>query len=94
MAEALRARLDAAVTELVEGAPWAPWTVEMGIAHEEVHFWRSAETMQTVACALPHLSAAVRAKAAEEGVALFASPEPAFEVVGKLYALGLRGRGA
>jgi len=35
---------------------------------------------------------AVRLKAIEEGIALFVSPEPAFEVVGRLYALGLRGR--
>ncbi|MBP8129701.1 MAG: serine kinase [Candidatus Hydrogenedentes bacterium] len=36
----------------------------------------------------------VRAKAVEEGVALFASPEPAFDIAGRLYALGLRGRHA
>ncbi len=34
---------------------------------------------------------AVRTKAVEEGVALFVSPEPAFELVGRLYQLGLRG---
>ena len=33
----------------------------------------------------------VRRRAAEEGVALFASGEPAFDIVGRLYALGLRG---
>jgi len=33
----------------------------------------------------------VRAKAVEEGVTLFASNESAFDVVGRLYALGLRG---
>lgn len=33
----------------------------------------------------------VRAKAAEEGIFLFASPKPAFEIAGRLYALGLRG---
>jgi hypothetical protein len=34
---------------------------------------------------------AVRAKAVEEGIALYVSKESAFEVVGRLYALGLRG---
>lgn len=33
---------------------------------------------------------AVRAKAAEEGVALFASRESAFDLAGRLYTLGLR----
>lgn len=36
----------------------------------------------------------VRAKAAAEGIALLASTEPAFEVVGRLYAMGIRGRHA
>ena len=34
---------------------------------------------------------AVRAKAIEEGVALYASKDSAFEIVGRLHALGLRG---
>ncbi len=38
-----------------------------------------------------HPDETVRAKAAEEGIVLFASPEPAFEIAGRLYALGLRG---
>jgi hypothetical protein len=36
----------------------------------------------------------VRQKAVEEGLPLFASPEPTFDIVGKLYGLGLRGQGA
>ena len=36
----------------------------------------------------------VRQKAIEEGVALYATPVPAFEVVGRLYAAGLRGTSA
>jgi hypothetical protein len=36
---------------------------------------------------------AVIAKAAEEGVALYVSDQTAFDVVGRLYALGLRGKG-
>ncbi|HDP36136.1 MAG TPA: serine kinase [Candidatus Hydrogenedentes bacterium] len=34
---------------------------------------------------------ATRARAAQEGVCLLASQAPAFEIVGKLYELGLRG---
>ncbi len=34
---------------------------------------------------------AVLAKAAEEGIALFVTPNPAFEVVGRLYKLGISG---
>lgn len=37
---------------------------------------------------------AVRAKAAEEGIALFASQASAFDIAGRLYALGLRGNHA
>ncbi len=36
----------------------------------------------------------VVAKAVEEGLALYAVGRDTFEVVGRLYALGLRGRGA
>jgi hypothetical protein len=36
----------------------------------------------------------VRRKAEEEGIVLLGSKEPTFEVVGRLYALGLRGRPA
>ena len=35
---------------------------------------------------------AVRAKAVEEGLALFGTGESTFELAGRLYALGLRGR--
>ncbi|HUI69569.1 MAG TPA: serine kinase [Spirochaetia bacterium] len=34
----------------------------------------------------------VRAKAVAEGISLFAARESTFDVVGKLYALGLRGK--
>lgn len=33
----------------------------------------------------------VRAKALEERIALFVSPRPAFDLVGRMYELGLRG---
>jgi outer membrane protein assembly factor BamB len=63
LAKALRAKLEAAVLELVEGGPWAPFIVELGISREERHFWKTAETRTTLALALPHLSAPVREKA-------------------------------
>jgi len=65
LARALRERLDGEVRELVEDGPWAPFVVELGISREERHFWRTAETIQIVALALPHLSPSVRAKAGE-----------------------------
>ena len=34
---------------------------------------------------------AVREKAIEEGIALYASPESSFELVGRLYGMGVRG---
>ncbi len=34
---------------------------------------------------------AVRAKAVEERIALFVSPRPAFDLVGRMYELGVRG---
>lgn len=34
---------------------------------------------------------AVREKAVQEGIALYMSNEPAFDIVGKLYNLGIRG---
>lgn len=36
----------------------------------------------------------LRQKAIEEGIALYCSEEPTFDIVGKLYGLGLRGRNA
>lgn len=63
-AEALRAKLDAAVLEAIDGS-WAPFVVELGISKEERHFVRPAELLQAVALALPHLSAPVAAKARE-----------------------------
>jgi hypothetical protein len=36
----------------------------------------------------------VRQKAVEEGLPLFVSAEPTFDIVGKLYGLGLRGQGS
>jgi hypothetical protein len=36
----------------------------------------------------------VRQKAVEEGLPLYVSSEPTFDIVGKLYGLGLRGHGS
>ncbi|UCG60063.1 MAG: PQQ-like beta-propeller repeat protein [Phycisphaerales bacterium] len=63
LGQILRARLDAEVLELVDGWPWAPFVVQLGISGEERHFWRTAETMQIVSLALPHLPAPTKAKA-------------------------------
>jgi outer membrane protein assembly factor BamB len=66
LAVRLRKRLDAEVMELVRGSdgkPWAPLVVQLGIGREERHFWRTAETIQIVSLALPHVSPQVRPEA-------------------------------
>ena len=77
----LRRRLDAAVTELVAGHPWAMFVVELGISHEERHFGRSSQTMQAVAMALPHLSPDVRTRARDYLDRLFADGVPLDQTV-------------
>jgi len=62
-ASEIRGLLDRAVTELITGEPWAFFLVELGISHEEQHFRRGAEAVQTVAWALPYLSPEVRRQA-------------------------------
>lgn len=59
-AMALRERLDVAVSDLVKGHPYQPWIVVLGISGPQQYFWRTAETMEAVALALPHLSAETR----------------------------------
>jgi outer membrane protein assembly factor BamB len=59
----LRSRLDSKVMELIDGGPWAPFVVELGISGEEKHFERTAQTIQIVSLALPHLSGPVKRKA-------------------------------
>ncbi|MBN2316789.1 MAG: PQQ-binding-like beta-propeller repeat protein [Sedimentisphaerales bacterium] len=91
----IRARLDVEVLELIEGGPWAPFIVELGISGEEEHFRSTAQTMQIVSLALPHVSEPVKRKAVvwldqlfEHGVPL---KEPLHETKGKrreLYTLG------
>ena len=63
LARQLRLRLDAEVLELIDGWPWAPFIVELGISGEERHFQQTAKTMQIASLALPHLSEPVRSKA-------------------------------
>lgn len=75
-AMAVRAKLDAEVLELTQHGPWAPFVVQLGISGEERHFHRTAETMQIVALALPHLSDAVRKKAVAFLDEMFAAGMP------------------
>ena len=63
LAEALRSRLERQIAELVDEGPWTPLVIQLGISGEERHFWRTADTMQTVALALPHLHPDTRRKA-------------------------------
>ncbi len=70
-AKALRSRLDAAVLELIEGGPWAPFIVELGISREERHFARRSDAMLAVSLAIPHLSPAVAGKAKRYVAGLF-----------------------
>ena len=63
LARQLRAALDAQVLELIDDGPWAPFIVELGISGEERHFQHTAQTMQIVSLALPHLSEPVKHKA-------------------------------
>lgn len=63
LARKLRSKLNRVMTELIDGGPWAPFVVELGIVNEETHFRRTAETVQTVAMAIPHLSQPVAVQA-------------------------------
>ena len=56
----LLARLDTAMRELIEGHPWAPLMVQLGISHESPEFWRADQAMTIVAQTLPHLPADTR----------------------------------
>ena len=53
-----------------------------------------AELSAVIFAAGRRCEAAVRAKAVEEGICLLATDLSAFEVAGRLYELGLRGRDA
>jgi hypothetical protein len=60
---AIQRQLDVQIKPLLDGQLWAPWIVELGIAQEELHFWRTGEAMRVVAMALPHLSSPLRQRA-------------------------------
>ena len=63
---AMRERWEAEVLELVRrgGEGYGRHlVVQLGIGKEERHFWRTAETLQIVGLALPHLSPQVNAEA-------------------------------
>jgi outer membrane protein assembly factor BamB len=76
LAKKLRAMLDAEVTELTDEGPWAPFILELGIVNEQRYFWRTAETMEILSLALPHLSPSARAKAKDYLDDMFTSGMP------------------
>ena len=84
-AQALQRRLDAAIGELIDGGPWAPFIVELGIVREEAYFRRTAETMGIVALAIPHLSGGDRARDYLRGLLQDGMPmtRPLFEADGR-----------
>jgi hypothetical protein len=89
-AAVLRARLDDAVSELLEGRAWMPFVVELGISKEERHFAQASETLQILSLALPHLSPMVRGKARDYLRRIFAEgfPVDAPARARELYDLG------
>jgi hypothetical protein len=89
-ASALRARLDEAVSELVDGRVWMPFVVELGISKEERHFTQPSETLQALSLALPHLSPDVRRKTLACLKRIFAEgfPADAAARARELYDLG------
>jgi hypothetical protein len=64
--------------------------VHMNVIAVAVH----AEMAAVIFAAGRMPEADVRLKAAEAGIALYLSSQSAFEIVGRLYQLGLRGRSA
>jgi hypothetical protein len=72
----LAQRLNATVAETIAVASWAPFVVQLGISHEDVCFARTGETMQTLAMALPHLSATTRERTIAYLDRLFADGVP------------------
>jgi hypothetical protein len=72
------AQLDALVRQTIgEGVDgWAPWIVQLGVSGEQAHFARTAETIQALSLALPHLSAPTREAALAHLDAMFAAGAP------------------
>jgi outer membrane protein assembly factor BamB len=63
----VRQQLDAQLTLLMRGGDngraWAPLVIQLGIGREERHFARTADTLQIVSLALPHVSPPLRRQA-------------------------------
>jgi len=76
LAKAARARLDAQIEELCGGGPWGHFMVLIGISGMERHHWRSAQAVQALALALPHLSPPAQEKARKHLEALFKASSP------------------
>jgi len=76
LSDHLAQRLDAAVAETIAVESWAPLVVQLGISHEDVYFARTAETMQSLAMALPHLPATTRGRTIAYLDRLFAGGVP------------------
>lgn len=75
LAKSMRAKLDATVTEQA-GGNWLPFIVELGCSGCERQFTHTAETMQAVALAMPHLSPAAKEAGKKYLDTLFASGAP------------------
>jgi hypothetical protein len=64
-ADRLRAELAREVEELLDGWPWAPFYLQMGIGSRDFYFAHPAYAVQALALAYPHLPAAVARRAKE-----------------------------
>jgi hypothetical protein len=73
-----------------QGSALVTVQVHLNVIAVSVH----AELAAVVFAAGRRPDEAVRLKAIEEKIPLLVSAEPAFEVVGRLYAMGIRGRHA
>jgi len=59
----VEARLETQILELTEQGPWAPMIIELGISGDQAIFADTAQAMQIVSLALPHLKGETRSKA-------------------------------
>jgi hypothetical protein len=60
-----KAALAREVTELLNGWPWAPWRVQMGIGGRDYFFQHPSEAVRALALAYPHLPADLATRARE-----------------------------
>jgi hypothetical protein len=68
----LRQQLAAEVTELLEGRPWAPLYVQMGIGSRDFYFAHPSFELRALALAIPHLDPPLAERAKETARALLA----------------------